>query len=313
MASKQVMKLPALRPRRRLRHATIVQRALAFSLLALLAVAVLAPAEAGTLERIADTGVIRAGTRMDAIPFAFDDGHGKPIGFSVDLLEEIRAAAEKSLGKPIKLDLSVVTPANRVQRVADGTLDIVCEITTPTWQREQQVDFSIPIFRDGTRILAFRDTVREFPNPKDMLIGVAEGTTTAAILTDALPGIRIRNYPSMDEAFIALRKGDVQGVANIGVVLLGLSRKFEPTRSVVLLPRSAPFGNETMSCILPQDDSAWRDFVNHTIINLEDGLADYRGRYMDIHDKWFGRDGVMVYPLDRSTRDYLLQSDIWAR
>ncbi len=270
-------------------------------------------AAAGTLDRIAETGVIRAGTRMDAIPFAFDDGNGKPIGFSVDLIEEIRAAAEKSLGKPIKLELSVVTPANRVQRVADGELDIVCEITTPTWEREQHVDFSIPIFRDGTRILAFRDTVRAISNPKDMLIGVAEGTTTATILADALPGIRIKNYPSMDDAFIALGKGEVQGVANIGVVLLGLSRKFEPTRSVVLLPRSAPFGNETMSCMVPQDDSAWRDFVNHTIIDLEDGLADYRGRYMDIHDKWFGRDGVMVYPLDRSTRDYLLQSDIWAR
>ena len=273
----------------------------------------IAPTLAGTLDRIAETGVIRAGTRMDAIPFAFDDGHGKPIGFSVDLIEEIRVAAEKTLGRPIKVDLQVVTPNNRVQKVADGSLDIVCEITTPTWEREKQVDFSIPIFRDGTRILAFRDTLRSVPDPKDMLIGVAEGTTTATILADALPGIRIKNYKSMDDAFVALGKDEVQGVANIGVVLLGLSRKFEPTRSVVLLPRSAPFGNETMSCILPQDDSQWRDFVNHTIINLEDGLADYRGRYMDIHDKWFGREGVMVYPLDRSTRDYLLQSDIWAR
>jgi polar amino acid transport system substrate-binding protein len=43
------------------------------------------------------------------------------------------------------------------------------------------------------------------------------------------------------------------------------------------------------------------------------GLADYRGRYMEIYDKWFGRQGMLVYPLDRSTRDYLLQANIWAR
>lgn len=270
-------------------------------------------AAAGTLDRIKETGILRAGTRTDAIPFAFDDGGGEPIGFSVDLIEAIRAAAEAEAGRPVTLDLSIVTPANRIQLVADGQLDIVCEITTPTWDREQQVDFSVPIFRDGTRILAFRDTLRSTPNPKDMLIGVAEGTTTATILASAIPGIRIKTFPSMDEAFAALGRGEVQGVANIGVVLLGLSRQFEPTRSVVLLPRSAPFGNETMACILPQNDSLWRDFVNHAIIDLEDGLADYRGRYMDLHDKWFGRDGVMVYPLDRSTRDYLLQSNIWAR
>ena len=289
------------------------QSTIALALALMMSLAGLAPASGGTLDRIAETGVIRAGTRTDAIPFAFDNGSGKPVGFSVDLIEEIRAAAEKAIGKPIKVDLSVVTPANRVQLVAEGKLDIVCEITTPTWAREKLVDFSIPIFRDGTRILTFRDTLRTVPNPKDMLIGVAEGTTTATILQEALPGVRIKNFPSMDAAFIALGKGEIQGVANIGVVLLGLSRKFEPNRSVVLLPRSAPYGNETMSCMVPQDDSAWRDFVNHTIIDLEDGLADYRGRYMDIHDKWFGRDGVMVYPLDRSTRDYLLQSDIWAR
>ena len=280
-----------------------------------LAIVLLLPrfAAAEVLDTIAKTGVIHAGTRLDAIPFAFDDGSGHPIGFSVDLLEAIRAAAEAEVGRPVKLDLSVITPANRIQMVADGSLDIVCEITTPTWDREKSVDFSIPIFRDGTRILTFRDTLRDTPNPKDMVIGVAEGTTTSSILQDALPGVTIKTYPSMDAAFTALGKGEVQGVANIGVVLLGLSKKFEPNRSVVLLPRSAPFGNETMACILPQNDSKWRDFVNHTIIKLMDGLGDYRGAYMDMHEKWFGREGVMAYPLDRSTRDYLLQSNIWAR
>lgn len=278
----------------------------------LLAVMTAGAAYAGTLERIAETGVIRAGTRSDAVPFAYLDDKGELTGFSVDLLNEIRLAAEKQVGRPLKLDLTVVTPANRLQMVAEGKLDIVCEITTPTWDREKLVDFSVPFFRDGTRILAFRETLRTTPDPKNMLIGVAEGTTTEAILDDALPGIRVQRFPTMDEAFAALGRGDVQGVANIGVILLGLSRQLEPARSVVLLPRSAPFGNEAMSCVLPQNDSPWRDLVNHAIINLIDGLADYRGRYMDIHDKWFGRDGVMVYPLDRSTRDYLLQSNIWS-
>jgi polar amino acid transport system substrate-binding protein len=280
---------------------------------ALWLVAPFASARADTLAQIAQSGVLRAGTRADAVPFAFSDSDGQLVGFSVDLLEKIRAAAEKRLGRPVRLDLSVVTPANRLQRVADGQLDIVCGITTPTWEREKLVDFSVPFFRDGTRILTFRDTLKTIPDPKDMLIAVAEGTTTANILLNALPGVRLREYPSMDEAFAALGRGDVQGVANIGVVLLGLSRKFEPTRSVVLLPRSAPFGNETMACVLPQNDSPWRDLVNRAIVDLLDGLGDYRGPYMEIHDKWFGRDGVMVYPLDRSTRDYLLQSNIWAR
>ena len=270
-------------------------------------------AAAGVLDRVAETGVLTAGTRADAVPFAFVGPGGQLEGFSVDLLEQIRAAVAARLGRSVELKLQTVTPKDRLERVASGELDIVCEITTPTWDREKIVDFSVPFFRDGTRILAFRETLRTHPDPKDMLIGVAENTTTAALLEAALPGIRTRSYPTMDEAFAALGRGDVQGVANIGVILLGLSRKLEPTRSVVLLPRSRPYGNEAMACVLPQDDSPWRDLVNRTIVDLMAGLDNYQGRYMDIHEKWFGRDGVMAYPLDRSTRDYLLQMNIWSR
>ncbi|MDI6024969.1 amino acid ABC transporter substrate-binding protein [Corticibacterium sp. UT-5YL-CI-8] len=269
--------------------------------------------QATELQRIAESGVIRAGTRADAVPFAFRGADGTPQGFSVDLLEEIRAATEARLGKPVRLELSIVTPSNRLQLVEAGELDIVCEITTPTWQREKTIDFSIPFFRDGTRILAYRETLRKTPDIKDMVVGIAEGTTTAAILEEAMPGIVTKPYPTMDDAFAALNRGEIQGVSNIGIILLGLARKLEPTRSVVLLPRTEPLSNEAMACILPQNDSEWRDFVNQTIVGLTSGLADYRGRYMEIYNKWFGRDGMMVYPLDRSTRDYLLQTNVWSR
>lgn len=283
--------------------------------LPLLLAALLFPvaALAGVLDRVAASGVLTAGTRADAVPFAFADDKGQLVGFSVDLIEAIRAATEKRLGRPVQLKLSAVTPSDRLQRVESGELDIVCEITTPTWDREKVVDFSVPFFRDGTRILAFRETLRNYPDTKDLLVGVAEGTTTANILEDALPGIRTRSYPTMDAAFAALGTGEVQGVANIGIILLGLSRKLEPGRSVVLLPRSRPLGNEAMACVLPQNDSPWRDLVDKAIVDLMEGLDDYEGPYMDIHEKWFGREGVMAYPLDRSTRDYLLQTNIWAR
>lgn len=272
-----------------------------------------AAAQAGVLSAVAETGVLRAGTRADAAPFAFLDEDGQPAGFAVDLLEEIRAAVSQRFGRTVELDLSIVTPSNRLDLVEAGELDIVCEITTPTWEREARVDFSVPFFRDGTRVLAFRETLATVADVKDMVIGTAEGTITAAILAEALPGVETRSYASMDAAFAGLRKAEVHGVANVGVILLGLSRQLTPGQSVVLLPRTEPLGSEAMSCVLPENDSKWRDFVNATLIGLTHGLADYRGRYMEIYEKWFGRDGVLTYPIDRSTRDYLLGGDIWAQ
>ncbi|WP_175556781.1 amino acid ABC transporter substrate-binding protein [Aerobium aerolatum] len=282
-------------------------------LAALLSFLVPCMASADVLSELARTGVLRAGTRADVAPFGFRDENNIPVGFSVDLLDRIRVAAEERLGRKIELDMTVVTPANRINKVEDGELDIICEIATPTWEREAVVDFSIPFFRDGTRVLAFRETLNNVPELKDMVIGIAEGTTTGSILEEALPGVQTLTYPSMDEAFAALRSGEINGIANVGVILLGLSRQFAADQSVVLLPRIEPLSSEAMACILPQNDSAWRDFVNATIVDLMQGLRDYRGDYMQLYDQWFGRDGVLPYPMDRSTRDYLLRGDIWAQ
>ena len=42
--------------------------------------------------------------------------------------------------------------------------------------------------------------------------------------------------------------------------------------------------------MLPGNDSKWRDFVNHTFMELiEDGT------YFAIYDKWFGAKGVVPY------------------
>ena len=116
----------------------------------------LQPAGAGVLDRIAEEGVMRAGTRASTAPFAWKTAAGTFKGFSVDLLKEFRAAAEKTAGRPVRLELFEVTPADRLQRVASQELDIVCGITTPTWSREKLVDFSLPFFRDGTRVMMYR-------------------------------------------------------------------------------------------------------------------------------------------------------------
>ena len=65
------------------------------------------------LERIRQTGVITAGTRKDATPFAYINEKGEWVGYSIDILEIIRQNVEKELGKTIRLKLVEVTPQNR--------------------------------------------------------------------------------------------------------------------------------------------------------------------------------------------------------
>ncbi len=272
-----------------------------------------AVAAESVLDRIARDGVIRAGTRANAAPFAQKLASGEFKGFSVDLLQEIRAAAEKALNRSVRVELSEVTPSDRLQRVAEGELDIVCGITTPTWGRESLVDFSLPFFRDGTRVMVYRGKAGEVVDVGRLKIGVVKNTTTVAVLKDRLPAATLRDYPNMGDAMRGLEKGEVDGVANVGVVLLGLAERSEPRRSVVLLPRTRPLATESLACVLPQDDSRWRDLVNRTLIDMFADVREFTGRYEQVYSRWFGRNGVLFYPLDRSTRDYLADISIWAR
>ncbi len=265
------------------------------------------------LERIAEDGVMRAGTRASGGVFSHEAAGGGFKGFSVDLLEEIRLGAERRLGRDVKLQLFPVTPSDRLNRVADRELDIVCGLTTPTWEREQMIDFSLPFFRDGTRIMAYREHASRIADVNGLEIGVVEGTTTVSVIAKQLPLVTVRAYANIGEAMNALVKGDVQGISNIGTVLLSEAERVELDRSVVLLPRTNVLATEPLACILPQNDSPWRDFVNGIFVDLLAGIESHASRYEKIHDRWFGRDGLLHFPIDRETRNYLANVSIWVQ
>lgn len=265
------------------------------------------------LDRIERTGIFNAGSRADAVPFGYRNKKGQLAGFSVDLLGEIHRRLEKRFGRPLKLQLHEVIPANRMELVMNGTINIECGVTTPTWTREAQVDFSIPFFGNGTRIMTLESTATHLQDLKGKHIGVAAGATTAAILAEHVPEVITVEVPDMATGFERFRRGELDGLANIGIVLRAMVEGSPLKSKVILLPRSGIFSYEPMACILPSNDSTWRDFVNHTLAELLAGVDEYRGAYMEIYERWFGPRGVVYFPLDYATAQRLAASVIWLR
>lgn len=263
------------------------------------------------LERIERTGVFIAGTRADAVPFGYRDPRGQLTGFAVDLLGEIQRRLERRFDRALELHLHEVTAANRMALVIDGAIDIECGVTTPTWAREARVDFSIPFFGNGTRVMTRQSAISQLQDLPGKRIGVAAGTTTVAILAEHVPEAIPVEVPDMATGLERFRRGELDGLANIGIVLRAMVEKDPLKSQVILLPRSGRFSFETMACILPQNDSAWRDFVNRTFAELLDGVDEYRGSYMEIYERWFGPRGVVYFPLDYATAQRLAASIIW--
>ncbi|MGB5063915.1 MAG: amino acid ABC transporter substrate-binding protein [Candidatus Competibacter sp.] len=265
------------------------------------------------LDRINNTGVFNAGTRADALPFAYRDKKGQLVGFSVDLLREIHKRLEQRFGRPIEMKLIPTTASDRMEMVANAAIDIQCGIATPTWEREVPVDFSIPFFGNGTRIMTLRTTALRLEGLRGKRIGVAVGTTTAGILTEHVPDAAIVEVPNMDVGFALFERGEIDGLSNIGIVLRAKVEKSPLKSKVVLLPRTEALSYESMACILPQNDSEWRDFVNRTFVELFDGVDEFRGPYIEIYERWFGPRGVIYFPLDYAVAQRLAAAIIWLK
>lgn len=265
------------------------------------------------LDRIGNTGVFNAGTRADALPFAYRDKKERLVGLSVDLLGEIHKRLEQRFGRPIDMKLRVTTASNRIEMVASQIIDIECGITTPTWKRQELVDFSIPFFGNGTRIMTLRTTAERLEDLRGKRIGVATGSTTVAILAENTPDAVIVEVPDMDTGFALFERGELDGLANIGIVLRAKVEKSPLKSKVILLPRTEEFSYESMACILPKDDSEWRAFVNRVFADLLEGVDQYRGPYVEIYDRWFGPRGAIYYPLDYRVAQRLAASVIWLK
>ena len=272
------------------------------------------PDTGGVLARVAETGTLRVGTRAQARPFAFRNSEGKFAGFSVDLLQYIGRQIGNTVGRDVTLDFHAVTTDTRLKALESGRIDLVCGLTTPTWSREERVDFTLPIFVDGTRVLTYREYGQAgLGGLQNRRVGVLEDSTTESIVALTLPSVDVVPYPSMAKAMTALEARKVDAIANIGILLETLRTRSSNSVSLMLVPKSGNLHREIMACAVPENESPLRDAVNKALSQAYEGLDEVSGNYADIYFRWFGVDGSVYYPLTGKRRNILLSSRIWLR
>src|SRR5947209_12675341 len=86
-----------------------------------------AAAKEGTLKKIKDSGSITIGHRDASIPFSYYDDKQQPVGYALDICMAIVDAVKKQLNMPnLKVNYQLVTSANRIPLIANGTVDLEC-------------------------------------------------------------------------------------------------------------------------------------------------------------------------------------------
>jgi len=235
-----------------------------------------------TAAQIKQRGKLRVGVRQDARPFGFTEPSGKTVGFDIDLAQEF---ARRWLGNPDALELVLVSPADRVPRLASGEVDLLLAAMTYKRERDALIDFSQTYFVDGQSLLV-RDgtTALSFSDLQNKTVAAIQGANTINILQNEASrrgiALIIQPFPDYPSALAALKNNQVDALTADSVTLIQFAQDNPGLR--VMAER---FTQEPFSIGLPQGDSLLRDMVNFT---LQDMKSD--GSYDTLYKRWFPTD-----------------------
>jgi glutamate/aspartate transport system substrate-binding protein len=182
----------------------------------------------GTLKRIKDSGTVRLGYRASSIPFSYLNKLHEPIGYSIDLCNEVvKEIANELEGVEIGVGYKLVRAETRIAAVRSGEIDLECGSTTANFERKKEVAFSPIFFIAGTKLLVPRSsTISSYRDLRDKTVVVTAGTTNEAAVRAISDkqhlGIKILLAKDHDESFAMLREGKADAFATDDVLLYGL-------------------------------------------------------------------------------------------
>jgi glutamate/aspartate transport system substrate-binding protein len=242
----------------------------------------------GVLKRIKDTRVVRLGAREGAVPFSSINSSGQASGYSIDICLAIVDDLAAAIGATsLRVEYRRVTPADRIEQVVDGRIDLECGATTNTVERRERVAFSPLTFLAGTRLLVKRGSpVRSLNDLAGRSVVVVRGTTNEEVIrrlaTDSRRQITLLVDNGYAGALARVASGEVAALAADDILLTGYlaERRLQREYSIVGdLLSYEPYG-----VMFARNDRALADVVNVTFARLAAS-----GEIRSMYNKWFVR------------------------
>jgi ABC-type amino acid transport substrate-binding protein len=246
-------------------------RAAAFGCLIAVACVASGGADAGVLDRLRQDKTLRLAYRPDAPPFSYTDSSSTPAGFMVDLCRAVARQLQAQLRlDDLKLAYVPVTAASRFDAIVKGDADLLCEPTSATLSRREQVDFSIPTFIDGAGVLVRGSEPADFHEFAGKKIGVLAGTTTEQALRNSLTvngmTAEIVLAKTHDEGLAMLDAGQIAAYFADRSILLSLVGRSKAPENLHLAENYMTL--EPYALALPHGDEDFRLAVDRALSHI---------------------------------------------
>ena len=240
----------------------------------------------GTLKKIKDSNTVTLGYRASSIPFSYLNKVHQPIGYSIDLCNEVvKQIASDLEGVEISVSYKLVRAETRIPAVRSGEIDLECGSTTANFQRKKEVAFSPIFFVAGTKILVPRSsTITSYRDLRDKTVVVTAGTTNEeavrAISAKQHLGIKFLVGKDHAESFALLKEGKADAFATDDVLLYGLVAQSGSSDQYHVVGEYLSY--DPYGLMYRKDDPDFAEVVDRTFTRLA------RSRELvQLYNKWF--------------------------
>ncbi|MEO8203852.1 MAG: amino acid ABC transporter substrate-binding protein [Betaproteobacteria bacterium] len=245
-----------------------------------------ATAQDGTLKKIKDSGSITVGHRDASVPFSYYDDKQQPIGYAMDLCMKIVDAVKADLKMP-KLDVKyqLVTSANRIPLMANGTIDLECGSTTNNIPRQEQVWFTITHFVTANRWIAKKSAnIKSLADLKGKTIVSTAGTTNIKQITEINAaqnlGMNIISANGHPEAFQMVETGRAVAFVMDDILLASLAASSRNPADYEI--SALGLSVEPYGIMVRKDDKAFKAVADKAMTDVYKS-----GQINAIYSKWF--------------------------
>jgi len=255
-------------------------------LLALAAVAMtVTRAQADTLSKVKDSGVVTMGVRDSSGALSYTLGDGKYAGYHVEVCQRIIGNLEKAVGKKLEVKYQSVTSQNRIPLVQNGTVDIECGSTTNNTARQKDVAFVVTTYVEEVRIaVKGASGINSIAQLNGKNVATTTGTTSVQLLRkhERANGVDFKEVFGKDHAdsFLLLESGRADAFVMDGQILAGnIATSKNPADFKIV---GEVLNVEPIAIMIRKDDPAFKKLADDTVA----GLAK-SGELAKIYDKWF--------------------------
>ena len=232
-----------------------------------------------SVRRILDRGHLVVGVSADTFLFGARNPLTNQIeGFDIDLA---KAVAKSLFGSESKLQLRVITAADRIPLLQKREVDMVARNMTMNCTRWQDVAFSAEYYHSGQKLLVARDPSGKVPNTriedlKGKKVCAPRGTSTLEKL-NTVSGVE--PVPAADHTgcLVLFQQGKADAITGDDIVLAGLAAQ-DPYTVVSSAPAIT---DEPYGLAFNKEDVYLTRYVNRLLADLK---AD--GGWKAIYNRW---------------------------